>query len=82
MAYEDREDADVCQCGSVNFIAVTCPEIKKYIDMCKDCGDCGSHLCDDITCPSNEELANRLRDEEAIAEGEARYRQSVLGDEA
>jgi hypothetical protein len=74
-------DEEVCDCGSVRFVAVTCPEIKKYIDMCKDCGDCGSHLCDDITCDSNAELANRLRDEQAIIDGEARYRDSVLNGE-
>jgi hypothetical protein len=74
-------DEEVCDCGSVKFFAITCPEIKKYIDQCAACGDCGSHLCDDITCPSNEELAQRLKDEEAVIEGEARYRESVLGDE-
>jgi len=71
-------DEEVCQCGSVRFVAVLCPDQKKYIDMCKDCGDCGSHLCDDITCDSNAELAQRLKDEEAIAAGEARYHESVL----
>lgn len=54
MSY--HADQDQCDCGSFEFVCVTCPETMKYIDVCKKCGDAGSHLCDHVDCPCNEHL--------------------------
>lgn len=59
-AGEPMHDGEMCECGSTTFLCARCPDTDKYLDQCTECGDCGSHLCDNIDCPSNEKIKKEV----------------------